>query len=123
MGFWAEYDAVAPRAVFVGEDGKLTLYRDRIEYKPSGFGGKESLPLSEVVDVSLDDGTALESRFTATRLVLVGVFALAWKKKKGGEKWIAVVGGDSYWLVEVKRKKIKAAMKFVAELKNAIAQA
>lgn len=41
-----------------------------------------SIPLDSVSNVIIEDKTQIEKKITAGRLLLVGVFALAWKKKK-----------------------------------------
>lgn len=123
MGFWDTWEENAPREIFKGGNGVVTLYAGRVEFKPRGLGGAESIPLGEVELVEVEDGAALESRITATRLVLVGVFALAFRKKRGGEKWLSIAGGDKFWAVEVDRKKVGQAMKFAAKLRSAVAQA
>ena len=71
----------------------------------------------EDVVIELDEGSALESRFTATRLLLVGVFALAFKKKKGGEKFLLIFNDNFQWLDEVPRKKISDATKFMHQVR------
>lgn len=71
----------------------------------------------EGITIELDDGAALESRFTATRLLLIGVFALAFKKKKGGEKFLLIFSDDFQWLVEVPRKQVKNATEFLHKVR------
>lgn len=115
MGF-KDWVADAPLGMFAGSDGSFTLRKDRIEHK-AGFK-TETVPLSEVTGVHLESGSELESRITATRLVALGVFALAVKKKKGGEKFLTIEGPETYWVVEVPRKKISEAMKFVGKVEG-----
>lgn len=69
---------------FSAKDGALHLYPDRLEKK--GGGSVETLPLSQLEGVRLEDGEELSSRVTMTRLVTLGVFALAAKKKTGGRE-------------------------------------
>ena len=85
-----------------------------IERKSGEDAGRHSL---DSVVIELDEGSALESRFTATRIFLVGVFALAFKKKKGGEKFLLIFGEDFQWLVEVPRKRINDATEFVHQVR------
>lgn len=97
---------------FSGSDGTvITLYKDHIKCKG------ESHSLSGVSS-HVESGTDLQSRVTATRLLAFGVFALAFKKKKGGEKYLIVEGDDFVWMAEVGRKQIKEAMKFSSEVNN-----
>lgn len=72
--------------------------------------GRHSL---EGATIALDEGTELSKRVTLTRVVATGLFALALKKKKGGEKWLLFAGQDFEWLEEVPLKKHAEALKFV----------
>lgn len=93
----------------------FTLYENGFIQRQEGLKS-EVHSLDDVV-VELDEGSALESRFTATRIFLVGVFALAFKKKKGGEKFLLIFGEDFQWLDEVSRKKIGDATQFMHAVK------
>jgi hypothetical protein len=48
-----------------------------------------SMPISKfkisIKNISIEDATSIESKVTVGRLLLVGVFAFAWKKKKKNE--------------------------------------
>ena len=55
---------------FSAKDGALHLYPDRLEKK--GGGSVETLPLSQLEGVRLEDGEELSSRVTMTRLVTLG---------------------------------------------------
>lgn len=73
---------------------------------------------SEITSISLEDGEELQSRVTATRLLMLGVFAFAAKKKSGGSKFITVEGEDFLWALEVGRKKASDAQKFVMKARS-----
>ena len=51
--------------------------------------GLETKPLNDVT-ARLESGSELQARVTMTRLVALGVFAFAAKKKKGGEKYLTI---------------------------------
>ena len=70
------------------------------------------------VEAVVEEGSALQSRFTATRIFLLGVFALAFKKRKGGEKWLGIMGPDFAWVSRADRKHIGDAMKFAAKVND-----
>lgn len=72
----------------------------------------------DINNVTLEDGTELESRVTATRLLVLGVFAFAAKKQTGGTKYIVVEGDDFLWDVEVDKKHVTAARQFVMQAKK-----
>jgi|SRR5690625_4471856 len=93
----------------------FTLYENGYIQRQEGFT-KETHSLEDVV-IELDEGSALESRFTATRIFLIGVFALAFKKKKGGEKFLLVFNDEFQWLDEIDRKKIGDATQFLHKVK------
>ena len=79
--------------------------------------GLETKPLNDVT-ARLESGSELQARVTMTRLVALGVFAFAAKKKKGGEKYLTIEGPDFVWTAEVKRDKkdIDKAMKFINQI-------
>ena len=72
----------------------------------------------EIKSISIEDATELESRITATRLLLLGVFALAAKKQTGGSKYIVIDGEDVLWPMEVGRQKVPAAKRFVMKARS-----
>ncbi|GAA2545768.1 hypothetical protein HD598_002154 [Neomicrococcus aestuarii] len=97
--------------------GTLLLYKNGdIEdlSKPKGER-RQSLIGAEI---ELEDGAALSKRVTASRVLLTGVFALALKKKSGGESWLSVTSPDFSWLLEVDRKDAAKATKFVQACKQ-----
>ena len=99
-------------AKFKGDDGTdFTLYEHAIKC------GREEHRLDGVA-ATVEDGEALQERITLTRVALVGIFALAWQKKKGGEKWLSVMGPDFCWIAKADRKHIGDAMKFAAKIND-----
>jgi hypothetical protein len=80
--------------------------------------GGEAHPVAGV-RATVESGSALQSRVTVTRLVALGLFALAAKKKSGGEMWLLVEGPDFAWTVEVDRKDIAAARHFAGFVNQA----
>lgn len=100
--------------MFSGSDGtRFALFEHAIRC------GSESHSL-DGVSASVLDGSALESRVTATRLLLLGVFAFAFKKKKGGEKYVLIEGPDFAWMAEADRKHIRDAVKFATAVQNQV---
>lgn len=98
---------------FKGDDGTtIRLFADQISC------GGETKPVKGV-RASVEEGSALESRVTLTRAIAFGVFALAMKKKKGGEKYLTVEGPDFAWVAQVDRKHIPDAMKFATKVNDA----
>ena len=62
----------------------------------------------------------IDSRFTATRLALMGPFALAFKKKKDKrELYLTVEGPEFAWVIEIQPDLSASARKFAAELSAA----
>lgn len=99
-------------AKFKGDDGTtFHLYEHAIRC------GLEEYPLTGVVS-TVEDGSALQERLTATRIFLAGPFAWAFKKRKGGEKWLSIVGPDFAWIAKADMKHISDAMKFSAQVNN-----
>ena len=77
----------------------------------------------EITSVSLEDGEELQSRVTATRLLMLGVFAFAAKKKTGGNKFITIEGEDFLWVLEVGRKKVSEAQRLVMKARQLMKKA
>ena len=79
-------------AEFTSKETKETyqLYRRAIIYK-KGMLTTEVHPLDGVT-VHLESGTELEPASPSPRILLAGPFAWAFKKKKGGERYITVGG-------------------------------
>ncbi|WEV72114.1 SHOCT domain-containing protein [Bifidobacterium sp. ESL0790] len=104
-------------AHFSGDDGTfLILNKNTIE----NGGEKQSLA---GVTARLEMGSDLQSRVTMTRLLALGVFAFAAKKKKGGERYLTIEGPDFMWATEVNRKKISKAEAFAVKVNNQAKQA
>lgn len=102
-----------PIAKFKGDDGaKIELYKDHIECKG------ESHSLNGIV-AYVESGSDLESRVTLTRLIAVGLFAFAFKKRKGGEKYLTIEGPDFAWMSMVGRKHIPEGMHFMSDVNDA----
>lgn len=89
----------------------VTLYKDRVER------GRETFPLAGV-SARVESGQELSSRVTVTRLLAIGLFAFAAKKKSGGEVYLTIEGPGFFWSLEVNRKKQSAARKFAAAVNN-----
>jgi len=110
MGF-KDWVADAPVATF----SPFMLRKDSVERVGGPDKGRHSL---EAVEVFLEDGEALRSRVTATRLLATGIFAFALKKKSGGESFLTIQGPGFAWVVEVPAKKRGDAQKFAAALRS-----
>lgn len=46
---------------------------------------------AEITDISVEDQSTIEKKITVGRLLLVGIFAFAWKKKKTNELFFLVI--------------------------------
>lgn len=68
------------------------------------------------VTARVEAGEALESRITAARIVLTGVFALAWRKKSGGESWLTIEGPNFLWVERVERGQADQARAFATRV-------
>lgn len=105
----------APLAYF----GPFQVFPDRV-VQLDGFKKDERL-LSGVTAL-VESGEALEKRVTLTRLVALGVFAFAAKKKSGGESYLLIEGPDFAWTFEVKRGDQGKAREFAGKVNNAVRQ-
>jgi hypothetical protein len=105
-----EWAAKAPVATF-GVRDQVALYKDSVKR------GAERFPL-EGVSSRVEAGSDLETRVTATRLIALGIFAFAAKKKRGGEVFLTVEGPEFFWTIEVDRKDQSKAREFAAKVTN-----
>lgn len=81
--------------------------------------GAERRPVTGVT-ATVDTAGNINRRVTATRLVAVGVFALALKKKQDDrEVFLLIDGPDFQWVVDVDPKKAAEARKFAARVNTA----
>lgn len=122
-------DTILNNPQSIGKDKPVFATPKPKTYSNSAFGfkltdtsikkGLEKKSLSGVI-ARVESGSELQSRVTATRLLALGVFAFAAKKKKGGEKYLTIEGPDFVWTAEVKRDKkdISKAMNFVSQINN-----
>ena len=97
----------------------LFLRENGVEYKVTNNEEESGIALwSEIDSITLEDGEELQSHVTATRLLMLGKFAFAAKKKTGGNKFITVEGEDFLWDLEVGRKKVSDAQKLVLKARK-----
>lgn len=71
----------------------------------------------------LDEGSELNKRVTVPRFLAIGFFALAVKKKTGGEKYLLISGPEFTWLEEIPADRSGSAIKFARQVQAAIAAA
>lgn len=107
----ADLEADPRVAEYWTPEGTLDVREATVRYKD------ETQPIAGVT-ARLEDGEALESRVTATRLVMLGVFAFAAKKKSGGTKFLTVESPDFFWTIEVERKRVSEAMRVVTAIND-----
>jgi hypothetical protein len=72
-----------------------------------GFAGKDdlfSVPWEQVAALSAEGPDQVETRFTATRVALMGPFALAFKKDKKSDCFVVVELVDGEFLFQVRKK-------------------
>ena len=98
-----------------------------IHVAPNGTIGLPGLltpdiPATDVVDIAVEDGKEASQRITATRVALIGVFALAAKKKVDATKFIVIETVDNAYAYEIGAKEYRTAVAFVKRAKVAVAR-
>jgi len=74
---------------FANREGEeMVFYRRIIAEMPQR---KFSIKRENVKNISVEDASSIENKITVGRLLLVGVFALAWRKKKKNELAFVVI--------------------------------
>lgn len=112
------------REMISGENGTFHLIGDQITYQ--SFTSDQQINETRSVTsctARVESGEELQSRVTATRLFLVGVFAFAIKKKSGGERYLTVEGPDFLWAVEFPYDRANEAVAFAAKINAAAKEA
>lgn len=99
-------------AQFKSNDGKITVFSDGAVGIPKRM---RVIPPTDIVDIAVEDGEALRERVTVTRILAVGVFAWALKKKSGGTKFLLIETVDDAHLYELNAKHYKEARSFAAK--------
>ena len=70
------------------KDGDLEFYRRLIAEKPVKLFAIKN---ESIKTITIEDATTMESKITLGRVLLVGIFSLAWKKKKKNEIAFVVI--------------------------------
>lgn len=111
------------KTLLLGPEDPILEFFDSIQLRKSGelhkiLGDNKGVQSLRGATIEFDDGAEISKRVTASRVLLTGVFALALKKKSGGEKWLLISGSEFDWMIEVPRKKQADAHKFYQALKK-----
>lgn len=75
--------------VFRKNENELYFYIQKYRHELPSY--IMSIPIISITDIQVEDATTMEKRITLGRVLLVGVFALAWKKKKKNELAFVVI--------------------------------
>lgn len=84
VGGHPDINIAVPRVKIIANENKIAICD--MNLVPKGYISKESIK-----NVKFEDATTFEKRISAGRLLLVGVFALAWKKRSKNENAYLVV--------------------------------
>ena len=108
-------DSIKNVFAFKKED-KLIFYTEKIEgVEMPEIIPNSDIPINDITDIKLEDATTIENKITVGRLLLTGVFAFAWKKKKKNE----IASVTIYWSMG----KFNQETIFIFEGKNAFQKA
>lgn len=110
----------------ISDDAKCTMFlrENGIEFTTQNNDEESGIATwGEINSITLEDGEELQSRVTATRLLMLGVFAFAAKKKTGGNKFLTVEGEDFLWALEVGRKKVSEAQRLIMKARQLMKKA
>lgn len=105
----------------VGSNGSYRIDEDKIMYSGAEAEGDQVRPIVNA-SARVESGEDLKQRVTATRLFFLGVFAFAFKKSSGGEKFLTIEGDDFFWAIEIPNESTNQAMRFAAKV-NSVAKA
>ncbi len=75
-------DNINPSVIYKQKDELIIAYRQFPNMYPVAKG---KIKLERIKDIVLDDATTIDTKITVGRILLVGIFALGWRKKKKNE--------------------------------------
>ena len=78
-----------PSIAYLSKDGDLKFYTMPVSFQMPVL--KFKIKKDAVKNISLEDASTMENKVTLGRILLVGVFALAWRKKKKNELAFVVI--------------------------------
>lgn len=64
----------------VAKDGNLDLYEYPYQFKMPEK--KAEIPIAAISNITVEDASTVERKITIGRMILVGVFAFAWRKRR-----------------------------------------
>ena len=73
---------------------------------------QSTIPINSINNITVEDASSIEKKVTLGRVILVGIFALAWRKKKKNEL--------AFLVIEWKKGKFEHTTTFSFEGKNAM---
>lgn len=118
VGVYVPFEPDTLSKMLFGTNGSLTLSGDTITFKDYEKSAEISKKVYGV-RAAVASGQELQSRVTVSRMLLVGAFAFALKKSKGGEKFVTIEGDDFCWAVEINSDQMNSAMAFAANVNDA----
>ena len=92
IGGHPEINDIVESTLVRKEYDNLCLYKSEL-YKVPFKIDKSEIKIDDIDNITIEDKTTIENKMTVGRVFLVGIYALAWKKKKKNE--IAIV--DIEW--------------------------
>ena len=89
MGGHTSIDRLIERCFLLVTDTDIEIYQKEYDFEqPKYFA---SIPIKSISDIQIEDDSTIEKKITLGRVILVGVFALAWRKRKKHESSFVTV--------------------------------
>lgn len=83
VGGHPDVDMNILRLAYRKKDGDLLFYERMSVIDMPIY--RFTIPINSISEIEIEDSTSIENKVTLGRVLLVGIFALAWKKKKKNE--------------------------------------
>jgi|GEM_PF-805623 len=115
VGGHPELNETVPQCYFLQEKENICLYQIQTYSMSLPLSLDAQIPISEIMNISIEDATSIEKKITVGRIFLVGIFALGWRKKKKNEL--------AFLVIEWKRGKFEHLTTFSFEGKDAFQNA
>ena len=76
------------RTTVIAKKDNISIFKGSVIEGPEYLA---KIDCDKIKDIKIEDASTIEKRITAARLLAVGIFALAWKKKKVNEVSFCVI--------------------------------
>lgn len=89
MGGHTSIDNLINRCFLLVTKSDIEIYERKYDFEDPKYYA--SIPINKITDIQVEDGSTIEKKITLGRVLLVGIFALAWQKRKKYESGFVTI--------------------------------